>query len=146
MTARQIYLVQHSWQQIKPVAQQAGMIFYEKLFAAEPQMKHLFKQDMHSQANKLVTMLGYVVAKLNRLEDILAEIKALGKRHQHYGAEPAHYQLVGDCLIATLRAGLGDKWNDELQDAWVTAFGILQAAMLNEYQEQSPAVVLNNRI
>lgn len=134
MTARQIYLVQQSWQQLKPVAPQAGMIFYEKLFAAEPQMKHLFKQEIHNQADKLVTMLGYVVAKLNRLEDIIAEVKALGKRHEQYGAQPGHYQLVGNCLVATLKAGLGDKWNNELQDAWVTAFGILQTAMLNQYE------------
>ncbi|MBC7867374.1 MAG: hypothetical protein H7X88_07560 [Gloeobacteraceae cyanobacterium ES-bin-316] len=42
MTERQIQLVQQSWAYVKPVSQQAGGIFYEKLIAAAPQIKQLF--------------------------------------------------------------------------------------------------------
>ncbi len=139
MTERQIQLVQQSWTIVKPVSQQAGGIFYEKLFAAAPQLRHLFKQDISSQVEKLVTMLGYVVTRLNRLNEIIPEVEALGQRHQQYGAEPAHYDLVGSTLVATLKAGLADKWNDELLEAWVAAFGTLKAAMLKPSAASRPA-------
>lgn len=133
MTEKQIQLVQQSWKHIKPVAQQAGLIFYEKLFLEAPQIRHLFKDDIASQADKLVVMLGYVVTRLDRINELTAEIEELGKRHQQYGAKPAHYDLVGNTLVATLKAGLAEKWNDDLQEAWVTAFNIIKSAMLKHY-------------
>src|SRR5689334_9227099 len=107
MTQQQIKLVQQSWAHVMPAAKQAGMLFYQKLFEAAPGVRHLFKTDVSEQAGKLVTMLGYVVSKLNRMEELLPEVKKLGVRHNNYGTEPAHYEVVGQCLVATLKEGLG---------------------------------------
>ena len=134
MTEKQVQLVQQSWLHVEPVAQQAGMIFYEKLFAAAPQLRPMFKGNLDEQAHKLVTMLGYVVNRLSRINEVIAEVKKLGERHEQYGAKPEHYELVGQTLISTLKAGLADKWNDELQEAWITAFGVLKAAMLPQQE------------
>lgn len=131
MTTQQIHLVQQSWEWVKPVARQAGLNFYEKLFASAPGVRHLFKADISEQANKLTTMLGFVVSKLGRLEDILADVQKLGERHNAYGAKPEHYDVVGQCLIETLEEGLGDRWTDELQEAWLNAFNTLKGAMIS---------------
>jgi nitric oxide dioxygenase len=130
MTNQQIELVQQSWLQIKPVAKQAGLLFYERLFIAAPSIRHLFTPSIDEQAGKLITMLSYVVTKLNRLEDIVGEVQQLGVRHNQYGAKPEHYDVVGQCLIATLKDGLNDKWNDELEKAWHAAFTILKNTMV----------------
>jgi len=110
MTKEQIRLVQQSWATVVPVAREAGLIFYEKLFEAAPGVRHLFKPDISEQANKLVTILGYVVTKLNKMEELLPEVQKLGARHNNYGTEPMHYEVVGQCLIATLKQGLGTAW------------------------------------
>jgi nitric oxide dioxygenase len=136
MTQQQVYLLQQSWQWVKPIAKEAGFLFYEKLFVAAPGVRHLFKEDTTEQANKLVVMLGFVVSKLHRLEDIIDDVQKLGVRHNQYGAKPEHYDVVGQCLIETLKDGLGNKWNDELQEAWVTAFTILKNAMIEAQQQQ----------
>lgn len=130
MTQEQIQLVQQSWKKVMPVAKQAGLIFYSKLFEAAPGVRHLFKEDITEQANKLVTILGYVVVKLNDLEALLPEVRRLGVRHNSYGTEPAHYEVVGQCLIATLKEGLGSEWTAEVQDAWVTAYNTLKNVMI----------------
>jgi hemoglobin-like flavoprotein len=140
MTERQIQIVQHSWALVKPVAEQAGMIFYEKLFVVAPGVRHMFKEDMQDQADKLTKMLSYVVMKLSVLDEIIAEVEALGKRHQHYGAEPAHYDVVGNCLVDTLKDGLAEHWHEELQEAWISAFMILKNAMLKNYRPVSASV------
>jgi nitric oxide dioxygenase len=134
MTTQQIQLIQQSWEWVKPVAQQAGINFYEKLFIAAPHIRHLFKEDITEQAKKLTATLGFVVAKIDRLQDIMTDIERLGERHHSYGARPEHYDVVGQCLIETLEEGLGDKWTEELQDAWRSAFNTLKAAMISAQQ------------
>jgi len=137
MTHQQISLVQQSWLQVLPAAKQAGLIFYEKLFATAPEVRHLFKADITDQANKLVTILGYVVSKLNYMEELLPEVKKLGARHNAYGAAPRHYEVVGQCLIATLKEGLGPAWTAEVQDAWITAYNTLKNVMIIAQSHES---------
>ena len=130
MTQQQIILVQQSWAGVLPVAKQAGLMFYSKLFEAAPGVRHLFKPDISEQANKLVTILGYIVSKLDHMEALLPEVKKLGERHNAYGAEPFHYEVVGQCLLATLKEGLGTQWTVEVQDAWITAYSTLKNVMI----------------
>lgn len=112
------------------MAEAAGLLFYKKLFEAAPSVRHMFKPDINPQANKLIQVLGYVVSKLNKMDELLPEVQRLGERHNQYGAEPAHYEVVGQCLIATLQEGLGEHWTPEVQDAWVTAFNTIKNVMI----------------
>ena len=135
MTTHQIQLVQGSWETVKPIAKTAGMLFYSKLFEAAPQARSMFGANLEEQAGKLMSMLGYIVSKLNRLEELLDDVEKLAIRHNKYGAQPEHYAVVGQCLIATLREGLGAAWNDELQDAWIAAYTILSNTMIEAQQQ-----------
>jgi methyl-accepting chemotaxis protein len=135
MTQQQVQLVQQSWSRVLPIAQDAGLLFYAKLFEAAPGVRPLFKQDITEQANKLVTILGYVVSKLNRLDELLPDVQKLGIRHNAYGTEPAHYEMVGQCLVATLAEGLGDAWTPEVKDAWITAYNTLKNVMIVAQEE-----------
>jgi hemoglobin-like flavoprotein len=130
MTHHQIELIRQSWALVKPIAADAGVLFYQKLFAAAPGIRHLFKQDINPQANKLMQVLGYIVSKLDKLDELVPEVQQLGVRHNSYGTEPAHYEWVGQCLVATLSEGLGNHWNPEVQDAWVTAYNTLKNTMI----------------
>lgn len=134
MTDKQIQLVRQSWEWVKPMARQAGLNFYENLFEAAPGIRHLFKTDISEQAGKLITILGYVVAKLDRLDLILSDVEKLGERHNGYGARPEHYEVVGQCLIRTLSEGLGDKWTEEIEEAWLLAFSTVKTAMISAQQ------------
>jgi len=142
MTEKQIELIRQSWLLVKPASREAGIAFYEKLFAAAPGIRHLFKKDVTAQGDKLMLMLTYVVSHLDKLEDVIPDITALGARHHAYGAKPEHYDVVGNCLIETLKDGLAEKWNTELQQAWLTAFNIIKSAMLeaqtNDHRNYTP--------
>lgn len=130
MTKEQIQLVQQSWSKVLPIAKEAGILFYEKLFLLAPEVRHLFKPDINGQAGKLVMMLGYIVVKLPHMKELLPEVQRLGEKHAAYGAEPVHYEAVGRCLIATLKEGLGKDWTPEVQDAWITAYNTLKNVMI----------------
>ena len=130
MTQEQVRLVQQSWDLVKPIAKDAAHIFYDKLFTAAPNIRHLFKEGISEQAGKLAMMLNFVVGKLHRIDDIASDVQKLGASHNRYGARPEHYDVVGSCLIATLKQGLGIHWNPELEKAWVAAFTLLKNVMI----------------
>lgn len=137
MTERQIQLVQESWSLVSVNADAAGQLFYARLFEVAPQVKHHFTSEPKEQVRKLMSMITMVVSRLNRLETILDDIKALAMRHNKYGAQREHYAVVGQCLIWTLSKGLGERWNKETEDAWIAAYTVLSGAMIhNQFASQ----------
>jgi hemoglobin-like flavoprotein len=118
MRKQHIFLIQSSWQTVLPLAQQAGELFYKKLFASEPLVRHLFKSDLKEQAGKFTAMLSYIIDNLEREEMITRDIYKLGQRHSGYGAQPEHYEVVGESLLTTMAEGMGSAWTKELQEAW----------------------------
>jgi nitric oxide dioxygenase len=58
------------------------------------------------------------------------KLRDLGARHVKYGAEPEHYPVVGEVLIASMAEIAGPAWRPEYERAWGKAFGIVAGAML----------------
>ena len=130
ITERQIQLVKNSWR-CSIDAEMAGKLFYGRLFEVAPDVRHLFQDDIKFQARKLMNMIKFIVARLPNLDEVIEEVKSLARRHNHYGAEPAHYKIVGECLLWTLERVICDKWNDEIRDAWTAVYVELANAMIN---------------
>ena len=61
MTPKQIESIQSSWEQVKPIADQAAKLFYGRLFELDPSVKPLFKGDIESQGKKLIKTRSYAV-------------------------------------------------------------------------------------
>ncbi|MFZ5876185.1 MAG: globin family protein [Nitrospirota bacterium] len=130
MTPEQIALVQSTFKQVIPIADDAAALFYRRLFELDPDLKALFKGDMVEQGKKLMQMIGVAVNGLTRLDEIVPAVQQLGKRHVGYGVTPAHYQTVGSALIWTLELGLGEAFTPPVKDAWVAAYGLLSGVMI----------------
>jgi hemoglobin-like flavoprotein len=141
MTQKQIELVENSWDYIIINAQEAGTNFYTKLFELDPALRQMFRDDIRSQSQKLVSLITFVVHKLNNMNDVIADVKALGKRHKNYSVKTEHYSLVGQALLWTLEKGLGDQWNDETECAWKTVYNILSETMIKANSDTEPAVI-----
>jgi hemoglobin-like flavoprotein len=129
MDANTVKLVQDSWQQVLPIANQAGTLFYKNLFEAAPQLRPLFKGDLEQQAIKLMQMINVTVGKLNEPDVLLPALQQLGKRHASYGVEPTHYAPVGAALLKTLEQGLGDKFTPDTRQAWTQVYGGMTQVM-----------------
>jgi nitric oxide dioxygenase len=81
--------------------------------------------------------LAIVVNGLNNLDTILPAASALAKRHVSYGAEAAHYPVVGQALLWTLEQGLGPSWTPEVAAAWTGAYTTLSVFMISEAYEKA---------
>jgi hemoglobin-like flavoprotein len=47
-----------------------------------------------------------------------------------YGAQPEHYPVVGEVLLAAMAEVAGPDWRPEHERAWGKALGIVAGAML----------------
>ena len=140
MTQKQVELVKATWTLVAtmdPVV--VGGLFYNRLFEIAPQVKHMFRGEMPEQSRKLMGMIGYVIAKLDKLDDIIGEVGRLAQRHNGYGVKPEHYTIVGSALIWTLEKGLGEVWDEQVKTAWVECYTILSDAMINAAAEADKA-------
>src|SRR3954466_9258264 len=129
MTPDQIAAVQKSFSAVLPIANQAGMMFYERLFAINPGLRNLFSGDIAAQSEKLMQMIGTAVYGLYQLETIVPTVRALGIRHAGYGVSEADYETVGAALLWTLEQGLGPRFTPEVAEAWAAAYPRLADTM-----------------
>jgi hemoglobin-like flavoprotein len=102
----------------------------------------MFKGNTKEQARKLMSMVTLIVTKLDKLDDIMQEIKYLAIRHVKYQVEEKHYDLVGQSLLWTLENGLKDKWTSEVAEAWTKVYTILANAMITTMQKEKENVLL----
>jgi nitric oxide dioxygenase len=129
--------VQDSFAKVAPISGKAAELFYGRLFEIAPQVRAMFPDDMSEQRKKLMATLAIVVQGLNNLDTILPAASALAKRHVSYGAEAAHYPVVGQALLWTLEQGLGPSWTPEVAAAWTGAFTTLSEFMISEAYEKA---------
>jgi methyl-accepting chemotaxis protein len=106
--------------------------FYGRLFEAAPTVVPLFAgTDLERQKTMLLATLVLLRKSLRDLEAIVPKLRELGARHVAYGAEPEHYPVVGEVLIASMAAIAGPAWRPEYERAWSEAFAIVAGAMLD---------------
>ena len=77
--------------------------FYANLFATAPAVRPLFAgTDLTRQKTMLLGALVLLRKSLRNLDAIVPKLRELGARHVAYGAEPEHYPVVGEVLIASM--------------------------------------------
>lgn len=140
MTPTQVQLIRSSWAAVEPIADDAATLFYARLFELDPSLTHLFRHtDMAKQRKVLMQTLAVVVKSIDRLEQLVPAVQALGRRHTGYGVQAEHYATVGAALIWTLERGLGDAFTTEVREAWETAYGTLASVMIAASHDEAEA-------
>lgn len=121
-----------SFDLIAPRGDELVDIFYTRLFDAAPAVKPLFAAtDLRRQKAMLLAALVLLRKSLRDLDAIVPTLRELGARHVRYGAEPAHYPVVGQVLIASMAEVAGAAWRPGYERAWAAAFDVVAGAMLD---------------
>jgi len=129
MTNKQKLLVQDSFEKVRPIAEVAAALFYERLFTLDPSLRALFRGDQKEQGRKLMQMIAVAVKGLDNLEQLVPAVEELGRRHSGYGVRNEHYDTVGAALLWTLEAGLGPDFTEEVKEAWTGVYALLAGVM-----------------
>ncbi|HLG61525.1 MAG TPA: globin domain-containing protein [Ktedonosporobacter sp.] len=127
-------LLKQSFEMIIPQREAFARSFYQRLFAYYPETRQLFAHtDIKRQGSSLLATLATIVAGVQRGDNLALMLQSLGERHQHYGAAPDHYPLVGGVLLETFSEYLGPRFTLDMQDAWSKAFEIISSHMIAAY-------------
>lgn len=130
ISARQSAMIRESFDLLQERLEPASVYFYETLFAREPSLRTMFRDDLAGQGMKFMTTLGIVIENIDhpvRLGDRFGE---LGKGHALIGVKAAHFAPMGEALIDTLRKELGEAFSDELEAAWRAAYAELSERVI----------------
>jgi hemoglobin-like flavoprotein len=103
--------------------------FYADLFGRNPGYRSLFPASMERQHKLLLDALAQIVAWVDDPEELVPYLQRLGLRHRDFGARAEHYPEVGASLVATLRYFSGPSWDQELEEDWVAAYGVVADVM-----------------
>jgi hemoglobin-like flavoprotein len=120
-----------SFDLVAPRGDELMEIFYTRLFETAPAVEPLFAgSDMPRQRQMLLAALVLLRNSLRDFDSVVPALRKLGARHVAYGAQPAHYPVVGAVLIGAMAEVAGEPWEQRYADAWGEAFGVIASVML----------------
>jgi nitric oxide dioxygenase len=137
LTRDECRLVQASFAQIAPIADEVAATFYRRLFELDPNLVPLFKTDIALQGARFMEKLAVAVTGLEDLEAIAPLVAALGRRHAGYRVARSDYETAREALLRTLRETLGPAFGSELRDAWSAAFATLSTEMIRASEDSA---------
>ncbi|SDC14544.1 nitric oxide dioxygenase [Paenibacillus sp. UNCCL117] len=108
--------------------------FYERMFAAHPELLHIFNHANQKQGRQQAALANTVYAAalhIDQLENILPVVKRIAHKHRSLGVKPEHYPIVGENLLGAIREVLGEAATDEILEAWATAYGVIASVFID---------------
>lgn len=118
LTSSQIQLIRSSWnifRNMDPVL--IGEVFYSKLFLDFPKLRRSYPADIVAQYPLLLGFVSGIVRNLEEPETLQHFLSTMVENHKT--PTVAHCQKLGRTLQWTLKQGLGNDWNSELETAWI---------------------------
>jgi methyl-accepting chemotaxis protein len=123
-------LLRDSLALIAPVADELIENFYDRLFAEYPHMRLMFPAVMDVQRERSLKAVIALVTYYDTPDALLPALSVIGRHYARYGASMEHYAAIGQMLLATLAAFVGDAWTPELAGAWERAYSFAAGAMM----------------
>jgi len=137
MTPEQAHIVHMTWRSVLPVGGTFAELFYGRLFAVDPELKKLFRDDIVEQGRNLTAMLSVAAANVGKPERITVALRNLGKRHVAYGVKPKDFANFEDALLFALEHALIDVFTPEVKAAWRAAYALISSPMLEALSSPS---------
>ena len=108
--------------------------FYTHLFQIDPTQMQIFDGSAVTLNRKFINMMA-TLKSIRRLEEMAPAIGSLTKRHVSYGMKVEHLDPFKEALILSLSDQLGDRFTDELEQAWNNTFSEVTAIMRSAAQQ-----------
>jgi hemoglobin-like flavoprotein len=148
MTPEQARIVADSFSHLEGRLPELGAAVYDRIFAAAPELRAMFKGDMRDQHKKLVNVIVEFVKLKRRSQHFLPVtgtagsavvpgINRLRTGHVSAGVKSEHYALMRRAILNSLAAILGERFNNRVADAWGAAFDML-AETLQKPESATP--------
>lgn len=138
MNPKQIILVEWTVRRTRTQRAAIAADFYDRLFAAHPELHAMFPADTDEQAEKFAAELDAIVGAMRHSPTLVTRASLLGARHDRYGVTPSHYAAAGAALLGALAAALGPAWTPTVEEAWRCAFDLVAEEMMAGASAREP--------
>jgi len=95
-----------------------------------PGVRALFPEDTAHLNRGFFETLGQVVKRFETFQRLEGPLMALGVRAAAAGANPGHYPVIRNQLLATMAELSGDDWTPKLAADWGQVLDAISGAML----------------
>lgn len=120
-----------------PVLREHGLAltrhFYRRMFAAHPELRHLFNQGNQASGVQQQSLAAAVLAYAANIDNAAALAPVMERivhKHAAVGIRPAHYPIVGRHLLGAIAEVLGDAATPGLMAAWDEAYWLLAGELI----------------
>jgi len=129
MTPDAIEQVRHSYRSLTASERQLSARFYDRMFAASPNLRRLFPPDLTVLQGHFEAALALVIRNLNDMAALKEPLRELGAQHVHWGARPEDYVTARDALVSAI-GSLSPEWTAELEGHWRAAITAIIVPMI----------------
>ncbi|SQD77411.1 NO-inducible flavohemoprotein [Moritella yayanosii] len=99
--------------------------FYPLMFREYPEVKRFFNQSNqagNAQPKALANALVAYASNIENLAVLEAAVNRIVNKHVSLNIQPEQYAIVGECLLKSIKAVLGDAATDAVIEAWGLAY------------------------
>lgn len=107
--------------------------FYPLMFERYPLVKNYFNlthQNSGAQRQALANAVVAYAKHIDRLQVITPAVSLITQKHVSLNILPEHYPIVGECLLESIAAVLGDAVTPAIAEAWTLAYQQLAELMI----------------
>lgn len=122
--------VRRTLEMILPLADTFAFMFYNRFFEYEPAARPLFPANMREQRQKVIKLLAFALRGLEQPRVIEAELHRLGQHHAQYHISRQQYEHMNEAIVWAFTKVLGDKFSDEMCQAWRHGLNAITEIML----------------
>jgi nitric oxide dioxygenase len=119
--------------------------FYRSLLGTHPELKNVFNMRHQERGQQQEALARAVYAYAANIEDpssLAAVLEGIANKHASLGVKPDQYPIVGEHLLASIKAVLGDAATEDIISAWAQAYTNLADILMgreSELREQTAA-------
>lgn len=111
---------------------------YALLFDQHPSVSQLFPTEMQEQRDKVILLLATALDLLSDHDAFTEACQDCGRRHRAYGAERAHFPVVGELLITEMANLAEPKLTKSEHAAWRILVNKVTAEMISGFDGTAP--------
>ncbi|KAJ4885848.1 Non-symbiotic hemoglobin 2 [Raphanus sativus] len=142
---------EESWEILKQDIPKYSLHFFSQILEIAPAAKDMFSflrdtdevphnnPKLKAHAVKVFKMTCETAIQLREKGKVVVAdttLQYLGSVHLKSGVLDPHFEVVKEALVRTLKEGLGEKYNEEVEGAWSQAYDHLALAIKAEMKQE----------
>jgi nitric oxide dioxygenase len=112
--------------------------FYRSLLGTHPELKNVFNMRHQERGQQQEALARAVYAYAANIDDpscLGAVLEGIANKHASLGVRPEQYPVVGEHLLGSIKAVLGEAATDDVISAWAQAYGNLADILMGRESE-----------